>query len=106
MKGVTKAMGKMNKSMNIPQIQKIMMEFEKQNEQMEMTGEMMDDAIDDALDDGDDEQTTDDIVNAVLGEIGIDIKGQMSQLPETGTSYLELASRCRKLKSRYARVGV
>merc|ERR1719225_1617265 len=51
MKGVTKAMGRMNKQMNLPQIQKIMMEFEKQSEQMEMKGEMMDDAIDDALDD-------------------------------------------------------
>ena len=34
MKGVTKVMGKMNKKMNLPQIQKIMMEFEKQNEMM------------------------------------------------------------------------
>ena len=34
MKGVTKVMGTMNKKMNLPQIQKIMMEFEKQNEMM------------------------------------------------------------------------
>merc|ERR1712014_431858 len=52
MKGVTKAMGRMNKSMNLPQIQKIMAEFQKQSEMMEMKGEMMDDAIDDAMDDG------------------------------------------------------
>ena len=30
MKGVTKAMGAMNKQMNMPEMQKIMMEFEKQ----------------------------------------------------------------------------
>ena len=30
MKGVTKAMGAMNKQMNMPQMQKIMMEFEKE----------------------------------------------------------------------------
>lgn len=32
MKGVTKAMGRMNATMNIPAMQKIMMEFEKQSE--------------------------------------------------------------------------
>merc|ERR1711881_162119 len=84
MKGVTKAMGKMNKQMNLPQIQKIMMEFEKQSEMMEMKGEMMDDAIDDALDDGETEEETDKIVGQVLGELGIEISGQMNALPETG----------------------
>lgn len=36
MKGVTKAMGQMNRQMNLPALQKIMQEFEKQNEKMEM----------------------------------------------------------------------
>merc|ERR1719270_1304177 len=40
MKGVTKAMGNMNKQMKLPEIQKIMMEFEKQSEIMDMKGEM------------------------------------------------------------------
>lgn len=39
----------MNKRMNLPNMQKILMEFEKQNERMEMTGDMMGDAIDDAM---------------------------------------------------------
>ena len=56
MKGVTKAMASMNKSMNLPQIQKIMMEFEKQSEIMEMKEEMMNDAIDDAMGDEEDEE--------------------------------------------------
>ena len=55
MKGVTKAMATMNKKMNLPEIQKIMMEFEKQSEIMDMKEEMMDDAIDSALGDDDDE---------------------------------------------------
>ena len=55
MKGVTKAMATMNKKMNLPEIQKIMMEFEKQTEMMDMKEEMMDDAIDSALGDDDDE---------------------------------------------------
>merc|ERR1712226_908970 len=84
MKGVTKAMGRMNKQMNLPAIQKIMMEFEKQSEQMEMKGEMMDDAIDDALDDGETEEEQDKVVSQVLGELGIEMAGVLNNLPETG----------------------
>merc|ERR1719174_833151 len=62
MKGVTKAMGSMNKQMKLPEIQKIMMEFEKQSEIMDMKGEMMEDAIDDVM--GDEE--SDAIVTQVL----------------------------------------
>lgn len=49
MKGVTKAMGKMNAKLNLPALHGIMREFEKQNERMEMTSDTMGDAIDDAL---------------------------------------------------------
>lgn len=50
------AMRQMNKQMKLPQIQKIMQEFEKQSEMMDMKQEMMEDAIDDAMDDVDDEE--------------------------------------------------
>merc|ERR1712076_9490 len=86
MAGVTKAMGRMNKQMNLPQIQKIMQEFAKQNEIMEMKGEMMDDAIDGALDDGETEEETDKVVAQVLGELGIEIAGELSKIPETGST--------------------
>merc|ERR1740137_323935 len=56
MKGVTKAMSTMNKQLKLPQIQKIMMEFEKQSEIMDMKEEMMIDAIDDAMEDEGDEE--------------------------------------------------
>lgn len=42
--------------MKLPQIQKIMMEFERQSEIMDMKEEMMNDAIDDAMGDEDDEE--------------------------------------------------
>lgn len=42
--------------LKLPQIQKIMMEFEKQSEVMDMKEEMMNDAIDDAMGDEDDEE--------------------------------------------------
>merc|ERR1712062_102760 len=86
MKGVTKAMGRMNKTMNMPQIQKIMAEFQKQSEMMEMKGEMMDDAIDDAMDDGETEEDTEQLVGQILGQLGIEISNAMNQIPETGTT--------------------
>lgn len=49
MRGATKAMGAMNKQMNLPALTKIMRDFERQNEKMEMTSEMMGDAVDDAF---------------------------------------------------------
>ena len=42
--------------MKLPQIQKIMQDFERQSEIMEMKEEIMNDAIDDAMNDDDDEE--------------------------------------------------
>lgn len=42
--------------MNLPQIQRILQEFEKQSEVMDMKEEIMNDAIDDALEDEGDEE--------------------------------------------------
>ncbi|PWA98732.1 charged multivesicular body protein 2a [Artemisia annua] len=58
MKGVTKAMGQMNRQMNLPSLQKIMREFEMQNEKMEM----------------------------VLDEIGIDINQELMSAPSGAVS--------------------
>ena len=73
MRGVTKAMRSMNKSVNLPEISKIMMEFEKESEMMDMKEEMMNDAIDDVMEDENDEAESDAIVNQVLDEIGISL---------------------------------
>merc|ERR1719189_188153 len=81
MKGVTKAMMNMNKQMKLPEIQKIMQEFEKQSEIMDMKEEMMSDVIDDALGDEDDEEEGDAIVSQVLDELGLQLTDQISGLP-------------------------
>lgn len=65
MRGVTKAMRSMNKQLNLPQIQKIMMEFERQSEIMDMKEEMMGEAIDDAMADEGDEEETEAVVSQV-----------------------------------------
>jgi len=67
-------MTQLNKKFNLPEIQKIMMEFEKQSEMMDMKEEMMNDAIDDAMEDADDEEESDEIVAQVLEEIGINLE--------------------------------
>lgn len=65
MKGVTTAMKRMNQQLNLPQIQKIMSEFEKQSEIMDMKEEMMDDAVNDAIGEGDEETESEQIVQQV-----------------------------------------
>merc|ERR1719376_1577236 len=71
MKGVTKAMGRMNKQMSLPQMQKVMMEFQKQSEMMDMKQEIMEDTMDDAMEGEDDEEESEKIVAQVLGELGL-----------------------------------
>lgn len=62
----------MNKQMNLPALHRIAVEFEKENDIMDQRQEMMDDAIDDATG-MEDEEESEDVVNQVLDEIGIDL---------------------------------
>lgn len=66
--GVTKALHRLNTRIKLPQLQKIMMEFERESEIMDLKEEMMEDTIDDAIGEGDDEEETEAIVGQVLGE--------------------------------------
>ncbi|RDL39621.1 Uncharacterized protein BP5553_03961 [Venustampulla echinocandica] len=81
MKGATGVLGSMNRSMNLPALQRIAMEFEKENDIMDQRQEMMDDAIDDVT--GlEDEAEGDEIVDQVLEEIGVDLKNAMGETPQ------------------------
>ncbi|KAF4635867.1 hypothetical protein G7Y89_g2234 [Cudoniella acicularis] len=81
MKGATGVLGNMNRSMNLPALQRIAMEFEKENDIMDQRQEMMDDAIDDVT--GlEDEAEGDEIVDQVLEEIGVDLKNAMGETPQ------------------------
>nr|CAG4635816.1 EOG090X0H8I [Artemia franciscana] len=82
MKGVTKAMMSMNRQLKLPEIQKIMMEFEKQTEIMDMKEEMMGDAVDEAIGEEEDEEESDQIVSQVLDELGLQLNEQLGGLPE------------------------
>lgn len=68
----------MNRGLNLPAIQRIMNEFEKENATMDMKEEMMSDAVDDAMDaEEDEEEEGDKILKEVLDEIGVDLSQQV-----------------------------
>jgi len=87
MKGATKAMSMMSRQMNIPAMQRILMEFEKESSMMDMKEEMMSDAVDDVMDDvgeGEtEEEEGDKILKEVLDEIGISVGQQLETAPTT-----------------------
>lgn len=76
----------MNRQLNLPQIQKILHEFERQSEIMDMKEEMINDHMDDAMEDEGDEEETDAVVSQVLDELGLQLNDQLSGLPQTGGS--------------------
>lgn len=79
-------MQSMNKQLNMPQIQKILSEFEKQSEIMDMKEEMINDVMDDAMEDEGDEEETDAVVAQVLDELGLQLGDQLSGLPQASGS--------------------
>jgi charged multivesicular body protein 2A len=73
------AMASMNRGLNLPAIQRIMSEFEKESATMDMKEEMMSDAVDDVMDDEaeEEEEEGDKILKEVLDEIGVDLSQQV-----------------------------
>lgn len=81
LKGTTAAMVKMNKQMNLPAMQKIMTDFQKQEMMSEMTMEMMGDTMDEMMEGSEDEEESDAIVAQVLDEIGVDLGQELAEAP-------------------------
>ncbi|KAF5376566.1 hypothetical protein D9757_008272 [Collybiopsis confluens] len=94
MRGATRAMGAMNRGMNLPAIQRIMTEFEKESSMMDMKEEMMSDAVDDVMDDEEDEEEEGDkILKQVLDEIGVSLSQQLTDAPTGLVSTLAQSAR-------------
>src|SRR6266404_9080768 len=72
-------MKSMNQGLNLPQIQRIMNEFERESATMDMKEEMMSDAVDDVMEDDleDEEEESDKFLKQVLDEIGVGISQQV-----------------------------
>jgi len=75
-------MASMNRGLNLPAIQRIMNEFEKESSMMDMKEEMMSDAVDDVMDEEDEEEEEGDkILKEVLDEIGVNLSQQLTDAP-------------------------
>jgi charged multivesicular body protein 2A len=116
MRGCVRAMHSLNRQLNLPQLQRIMMDFEKQSYIMDAKEELMGDALEEALGaDEDEDEETDALVNQILDEINISINKVVADAPtalqnasQTQASKqmveeleqvdLELAQRLRNLK--------
>jgi charged multivesicular body protein 2A len=73
-------MASMNRGLNLPSIQRIMNDFEKESSMMDMKEEMMSEAVDDVMDEEDEEEEGDKILKQVLDEIGVDLSQQVRHL--------------------------
>lgn len=79
MKGATKIIGGMNRSMNLPALSKIAQDFERENDIMEQRQEMMEDAVDDALGDPAEEEESEETVQQILDELGVEFNSKVSR---------------------------
>jgi len=95
MRGATRAMASMNRGLNLPAIQHIMTDFEKESSMMDMKEEMMSDAVDDVMDEEEDEELEGDkILKEVLDEIGVNLSQQLTDAPTgIGSASAQLANR-------------
>ncbi|XP_029936918.1 charged multivesicular body protein 2Ba [Myripristis murdjan] len=87
-----KTMQEVNKKMDPQKTLKTMQDFQKENMKMGMTEEMINDTLDEIFDESGDEEESQDIVNQVLDEIGIEISGKMVRAPAAGKSVPGAAS--------------
>ena len=102
MRGVTRAMASMNKQLNLPSLNNIMREFERQNEKMESTTEVMGDAIDDAMAADGEEEESEELVNQVLDELGCGLDASLVSAPTGGVKVAVVAERAEETPARVA----
>ncbi|KAK5938334.1 ESCRT-III subunit protein did4 [Knufia obscura] len=81
MKGATRIIGGMNRTMNLPALSKIAQDFERENDVMEQRQEMMEDAVDDALGDPAEEEESEETINQILDELGIEFNSKLGATP-------------------------
>jgi division protein CdvB (Snf7/Vps24/ESCRT-III family) len=74
---VTGAMQVANSAMDIKATTKMMHEFQRENERLEVKQEMMDDALIDAFDNDEVNEEAELLTNQVLAELGVEMDSQM-----------------------------
>jgi len=71
----------MNHALNLESTQRLMREFERQNEMLASKNEAMDDAINGAMEDSEDEEEEDAVLQRILDDVGIDLSQQLADVP-------------------------
>jgi len=74
---VTEAMGTANSAMDIKATNKILQEFQRENERLTVKQEIMDEALIDAFDTDEVEEEAEQLTNQVLAELGVEMDSQM-----------------------------
>ena len=74
---VTQSMATANKRMDMKETTKIMAQFQRENEAMNVKEEMMDDVLADAFDSEGVEEEAEQVTNQVLAELGVELDGKM-----------------------------
>ena len=74
---VTGAMAVANNAMYVKATTKILHEFQRENERLEVKQEMMDEALMDAFDNEEVEEEAENLTNQVLAELGVELDSQM-----------------------------
>eukprot|EP01130_Rhizamoeba_saxonica_P002435 TRINITY_DN12235_c0_g1_i1.p1 TRINITY_DN12235_c0_g1~~TRINITY_DN12235_c0_g1_i1.p1 ORF type:complete len:226 (-),score=64.63 TRINITY_DN12235_c0_g1_i1:44-721(-) len=82
MRGVTRAMVAMNRQINLPSLQHIMMEFEKQSEIMDMKQEAIGDTMEDMMTDEYEERDTEDIIDQIIDDISLNLQQELVSTPQ------------------------
>lgn len=83
MRGVTQAMKDTNSQLNVPSLNNIMRDFERQNGRMENTTDIVSDTIDDAMIADGEEEESEELVSQVLDELGCNIDVQLVDAPNS-----------------------
>eukprot|EP01068_Selenidium_serpulae_P008752 Selendium_serpulae@DN5064_c3_g1_i1.p1 len=83
MKDAVGVMAEINASMNVPELQKVMREFQRESDRMDITADRLTDATEGAFDSAEDDEETDLVVAQVLDEIGVDLSDKLSNAPIT-----------------------
>jgi charged multivesicular body protein 2A len=78
---VTITMKRMNKTLNLPSIQKITSDFERLSETQNIKQDLFSETIDQVLSDDNENEDSSELVNKILDEIGLSLNEQMTKTP-------------------------
>lgn len=105
LQGVTRAMVAMNKTINLPALNATMREFLQENQRMDLTEEMMTDAVEMAVDTDDITGESEEVVNQVLSEIGVEVTSSVDVGAARLPQHEEQKSEESSLEARFKQLG-